>query len=29
VLPAVLNRAGFSFADADLDAALRSALQPS
>jgi uncharacterized protein (TIGR01777 family) len=28
VLPAVLNRAGFSFADPDLDAALRSALQP-
>jgi uncharacterized protein (TIGR01777 family) len=28
VLPAVLNRAGFRFADPDLDTALRSALQP-
>ena len=28
VLPAVLNRVGFRFADPDLDAALRSALQP-
>jgi hypothetical protein len=29
VLPAVLNRVGFSYTDPDLDAALRSALQPS
>ena len=28
VLPAVLNRAGFSFADTDIDSALRSALHP-
>jgi uncharacterized protein (TIGR01777 family) len=29
VLPAVLNRAGFTFADTDIDAALRSAMRPS
>ena len=29
VLPAVLNRLGFSFADPDVDAALRSAIHPS